>query len=162
MDSEVEAILRSGEGRFLSVEEARRVLAIAKTYEQRLSVCVALEGKEETIARKVTELTMAKFPKFRERHLADEKSIRDISLILRYIAHSILRNDPEFLREKLLFWMQGVFASKGFGQTTRAAYEFLRSVVTEELPPPAAIEVNRFVDICIESCARYQDAVGAS
>lgn len=162
MDSEVENLLRAAEGRFPSVEESRRMLVIARSYERRLAVCVALEAKESVIARRATELTMAKYPKFRERHMADEKSMRDMSLVLRYVAHSLLRNDEEFLREKLLYWMQGVFASKGFGEVTRSAYHFVRSVVAEELAPADAVEVNRFVDVIIESCSRPQDAQGAA
>ena len=38
-----------------------------------------------------------------ERYLAKEKTERDLAITLRYIGHAILRNDVEFLRERLLY-----------------------------------------------------------
>jgi hypothetical protein len=162
MDTEMDNIVRNCEGRYLNVEEQRRIIEIAKTYEKRIAVVSALEAKEEVLTERTTELMLKKFPKFKERHLAAEKTQRDLSLTLRYIGHAILRNDPEFLKEKLLYWMQGVFASKGMTEVVRGAYDILKVQVQKELPSHASTEVLRYVDICIESCDRPQDKLGAA
>ena len=117
------------------------------------------EAREAEIVRLTAERMLQKFPKFNERYLAREKTERDLTITLRYIAHAILRNDAEFLRDKLLYWMQGVFASKGFGETVKGTYEILKQVVATELPSRDAVEVNRYVDVCIQSCDRPQDRV---
>jgi hypothetical protein len=162
MDIEMEMTMRNAEGRYISAEESRRMLEIAATFARRLAVSSALEAKEREITRETTELMLKQFPSFKERHMAAEKTQRDLALTLRYISHAILRNDPDFLREKVLYWVQGVFVSKSFGEVVRATYVILKKVVDKELGPEHAPEVNRFIDFCIESTQRYQDQAGAA
>jgi Phycobilisome protein len=157
MDHELEVMMRNAEGRYPTSEERRRALEIAKTFDVRFATCVSLEEKETDIVRQTSEQMLRKFPSFGERYLAKDKIERDLVITLRYIGHSILRNDPEFLREKLLYWMQSIFISKGFGDTVKGTYEILKQVIATELPSRDAADVNRYVDICIQSCERPQD-----
>lgn len=154
MDHEVDMILRNGEGRYPTADEAARIVAAARAVERRVAVVRALESKEAHIVKSTTDLMLQKFPGFRERPLAAEKTSRDLSLTLRYIGHAILRNDAEFLREKILYWMQGIFASKGFGEVIRGTWEILVQVIVQALPKPDAEEVNRYVDVCLATCPR--------
>jgi Phycobilisome protein len=162
MDKNIETMLRSAEGRYVNSEEARQILSIISTYERRLAICSSLQDKEATITQQTTELMLQKYPAFRERYLASEKTQRDLSITLRYIGHAILRNDEEFLREKLLYWMQGIFVSKSFGETVKGTYEIMKKIVEKELPPQHASEVLRYLDVCIASCARPQDRTEAA
>jgi Phycobilisome protein len=162
MDKAIETLLRSAEGRYVSAEESRQILSIIATYERRLAICTSLQDKEATITQQTTELMLQKYPAFRERYLASEKTQRDLALTLRYIGHAILRNDEEFLREKLLYWMQGIFVSKNFGETVRGTYEIMKRIVDKELPPQHASEVTRYLDVCISSCSRPQDQTVAA
>jgi hypothetical protein len=156
MDKAIETLLRSAEGRYVSAEESRQILSIIATYERRLAICSSLQDKEATITQQTTELMLQKYPAFRE------KTQRDLALTLRYIGHAILRNDEEFLREKLLYWMQGIFVSKNFGETVRGTYEIMKRIVDKELPPQHASEVTRYLDVCISSCSRPQDQTVAA
>lgn len=150
----METILRAGEGRYPTPDEARRIVEVARAIERRIATVKALEAKEAQIVKLTTEAMLRKFPSFRERPMAEEKTARDLGLTLRYIGHAVLRNDPEFLREKILYWMQGIFASKAFGDVVRATWEILAEVVAQSLPKPDADEVNRFVQVCLDSCPR--------
>ncbi len=159
MDAELDTMMRNAEGRYPSSEERRRAGEIIKAMEARFVTCASLEARETEIIKQTSELMLKKFPSFKERYLAKEKTERDLAITLRYIGHAVLRNDVEFLRERLLYWMQGIFASKGFGETVKGAYEILKQVIATELSSRDALEVNRFVDICIQSCERPQDRV---
>jgi len=162
MDREMDSILREAEGRYPRPDEARRIATIASTVERRLAACAELEATEQAIVSQTTRQVLQMYPALKERHLAEEKTARDLSLTLRYIGHAILRNDEEFFREKILYWLQGVLASKSFGEIVRGTYDIMKRVVQKEMSPTHAPEVVRFVDVCLASCRTPQERAGVS
>jgi hypothetical protein len=69
---------------------------------------------------------------------------RDTIRVLRYSAVALLLNDPDTLRDRLLFWMQTVMRAFGAQQSCNVTYEVMQEVVKQHL---AANQANLFCSI---------------
>jgi len=154
MNQEIETIMRGAEGRYLTNDEGRKVLDVARGYEKRLLALRTLEQKEAEIVRTTIERVFQKYPKFhQERPMAYEKAERDVSLVVRYCGLAMVNHDPEFLREKLLYWMRTIMTAMEFGPVLKYTYEQLQENVARALPPAEAEEMAPYTRACVEILA---------
>jgi len=154
MNRAIHEIMKSAEGRYLTVDEGKRVLEAARDYERLLAISRTVEQREGEIVRQTIERVFQRFPKFHaDRPQAYEKAERDITLVLRYSALAMLNRDPELLREKVLYWLRTILKALEFGDVTKYTYEVLQEQVAKALPPADAEEVNKYVKIAVEVLA---------
>lgn len=126
MNHRFDHMLTEAEGRYLTAEESRLMVKYASSLELRLAAMNALEKVEEKIVDEVLTVVWQKHPEFeRAHHQAKDRCRRDVTLVLRYCATAMLRDDDKFLEEKLLHWLHTILHSFHFGDVIATTYRAL-------------------------------------
>ena len=134
MNHTLENMLIEAEGRYLSPEESRQLLKYAASLELRLAAMTALEKIEPKIVDEVLAIVWQRHPEFeRAHHQAKERCRRDVTLVLRYCAQAMLREDEQFLQDKMLHWLHTILHSFHFGKVIETTYRALPQRVEANL-----------------------------
>jgi Phycobilisome protein len=75
----------------------------------------------------------------------------DMSLNLRYVALSILRDDELFFREALIDWHANIIHSYGISKEVSVAYCLLRDITKKIAPPECFSLINPYFEVTISA-----------
>lgn len=126
MNTQIENMLAEAENRYLAPQELRTLQSYFTTFEQRAQAMSAIEAKEEAIVHEVIDVVFERHPDFSNQyHQARVRCIRDVTLTLRYCAQAMLRDDPDFLKEKYLYWLRTILHAFRFNEVIDTTYRQL-------------------------------------
>jgi Phycobilisome protein len=153
MLSQLQKLSRDTEGRYATDEELQFLQNYLESYSLRLQTYQRLHELESTIMQQVYDQLRSQEPEMFRRNTEDLSAIwkRDTLRVLRYSAVALLLDDPETLRESLLYWMQSLMRAFKMQRNCQVTYEVMQKVVKESLTPPqahllcAVLEVDRQV-----------------
>lgn len=140
MNTRINQTMRASEGRYLTTKEKAVITDFFSKLDQRFKVMEDMEKNESAIANKAAETIMKAYPDFAQKHpAAKEKTIRDVTLVMRYMAHAIVRDDQKYLDDALLSWFRTILHGIGFKKEFLGdCYAIVEKVAMEELSPEAA------------------------
>jgi hypothetical protein len=151
MSPQLAQVMTGAEGRYLTSAEMDNVMNIMRGYETRMNVMKEIEAHEDYIIKTTIERVFEKYPQFQqERPNAYEKCVRDESLVLRYAALAYVNDNPEIFTEKVMFWMQTIVQSMGFGDVARFTYVTMQGYITEKLGAENAAGVNHYLQMMVD------------
>jgi hypothetical protein len=106
--------LASTAGRYPTEAEERTVLAWAQSLPERLRAVNQIAQKEADIVRETIEEMKPRYPRFGPQHeRAYEKGARDMQLLLRYAAQTMVVDDADMAPDKLYVWYGTIVRSLG-------------------------------------------------
>lgn len=136
MNKEMTAMFSEAEGRYLEGEEAQKLLQFASSLNARLETMEAVQAAEDRIVGETIEEVWSAHPGFERKHdKAGARCTRDVTLVLRYCAMAMVRQDMKFLRDKLLYWLRTILQSFHFGEVIDTTYRMLPRRVEHHLTP---------------------------
>ncbi len=139
MNNSIEQMFSEAEGRYLEPTEQSALTNYASTLEARLAAMRSIQEHESAMIEKAVNAMFAQYPDAKQKHKhVQEKAIRDMTLVLRYCAMSMVRDSNEFLENQLLHWFRTIIVSFEMQQMVGYAYEQL----IEEAK--AALEADHF------------------
>lgn len=126
MNTQLDSMLSDAEGRYLEVGEESRLLAYSMSVPHRIEAMKAVQANESKIIDETLEEIWARHPQFDSRHaMAREKARRDITLVLRYAALAMVRDDQTMFSERLLYWLTTILNAHNMGPVIDTAYRAL-------------------------------------
>lgn len=151
MLSQLMKISRQADGRYASDEELQFMVDYIRSYNLRVQTYQTLQASETAIVQEVHSKLQALDPTLLRSSTGDisTKWKLDTVRVLRYSALALLLNDPDTLRERLLFWMQTIMKAFGAQKSCNATYTVMQEVIRQHLTPEQAnvfcpiLEVNR-------------------
>ncbi|MBK8262912.1 MAG: hypothetical protein IPK80_16440 [Nannocystis sp.] len=156
MNKEIHTMLTASEGRYPTKAELALLLEWSDSLDGRLAAIEELRAKEEAIVRQaLAEITRA-FPDLEKRMRdARQKCSRDLTLVLRYCAGSLLRNDMKYFEDSFLTWFATILRGIGFAYDfVIETYQSLARQVAAELSPAAAELFRPYLELCITTFTR--------
>ncbi len=135
MISQIDSLQRELDGRYASDRELQFFWDYARSFNLRLQTYLKLQGLEPEILKRV----QAKMRMLDPSLLADgsqdltAKWKQDTLRVLRYSAVAMLLDDRDFLRDRLLYWMQTVMKAFGAQRSCEVTYRVMQEVVREQL-----------------------------
>lgn len=144
MHPEIEALLDQAENRFLKAEEITAFKRQAASLSQRLKIYEFLRDKEENIFQPVANKLQEKFPDEKQETL--ERSLKHWLLVLRYCAMAMLLNDQNFLEQRLLDWLSGIFEAHQTQKIEATICNLLQTRIKELLSEQARAVLQPFLD----------------
>jgi len=139
------------DGRYATDEELEFVSEFGRSFYLRVQTYQQLQAMETVIVQQV--LTKMQFldPALLHHHNADvtAKWQRDTIRVLRYSAIAMLLNDPDSLRDRLLFWFRTIMKAFGAERSCNVTYAVMQDVVKQHLTASQAslfcpiLEMNR-------------------
>lgn len=147
MNKQITEMLSASEGRYMTKAELALLRDFAAQLDSRLVAMEEIASKEETIIEQTVRLVMDAYPDFEKRHKeAAAKGARDLSLVLRYAAHAMLRGDAQYLEDMLLTWFRTILKGIGFtGNFIEDTYKTLDRIAIKELSPQTGTLLHPFL-----------------
>lgn len=123
MNNTIEKMFSEAEGRYLEPTEQSALTQYASTLEKRLGAMRAIQEHESSVIDASVSSMLAKFPDAGKKHKhVAEKAARDMTLVLRYCAMSMVRDSTEFLENQLLHWFRTIILSFEMQEMVEHAY----------------------------------------
>ncbi|MEL6223254.1 MAG: hypothetical protein AAFR31_11495 [Cyanobacteria bacterium J06627_8] len=137
------------DGRYLQDSELSSIQDFVTSYEQRTNVYRYLKDHSDTLILKTFRSLMASHRKVIQTH--SEICKRDMSLVLRYIAVSILKDDENSFIESLVLWMQNILFALNKEEQSVEFYIALQRIVAQEMTTGEAALVNQYLSTFIDA-----------
>lgn len=136
MNPSIERMFNDAEGRYLEATEQSTLTEFATSLELRLLVMREIEANESVIIESTVDALFIEHPELLENHpQAREKAVRDMTLVLRYVALSVVRDSGDFLRGKLLTWFRTIIVAFEMQHALDFAYKRLIDETKKHLAP---------------------------
>ena len=150
MNRQILEMFGSAEGRYLTASEQSTLRDYAQGLEARLAAMSEISSKETTIVEQTVREIFRAYPDMEKKFKnAMQTCIRDETLVLRYTAMAMLRNDPQYLNDSLLTWLSTILRGVGFApHFIEDTYKTLALVAGRELSPATAKLLHPFVLQC--------------
>ncbi|MDX1973352.1 MAG: hypothetical protein SFY68_12545 [Candidatus Sumerlaeia bacterium] len=127
-------------------------LQLLKSHSQKIRVgaSAAIQFKDAQgiiIDRTVREI-YKKYPdKLNQYRDCEAKTARDMHLVIGYCVYSLLLDDPDYAKERMLYWFRTVLKNYEFGDSFIAdCYTILKSHIAKYLEEQEAVMMNHMVD----------------
>lgn len=150
MNRQIQQIISTSEGRYLSVSEQDLLRDFAQGIEGRLAAMTEISGKENTIISAAVQDIFRAYPDVEKKYkTAQQSCYRDLALVLRYTTLAMVRNDPDYLTDVLLTWLSTILRGVGFTpQFMEDAYTILERTAGKELSPSSAKLIQPYLAQC--------------
>ncbi len=150
--SEFKTTLQGAEGRYLNAQELLALEEYLDSFALRLRTHQLLRDHESQIIANVMARYLKQDSTLEQRFgpEAKQKCIQDMTEVLRYSAIALLRNDEEYLKENLLYWLQTIMRALDKQDTCKLAYSLLQEAITEVLPIDSAKLTNQYIALAQE------------
>jgi hypothetical protein len=151
MLSQLHSLSYETDGRYATDEELKVIDDFARSFALRAQTYQQIQAIEAQILQQVYAKMRSRHPELLVSGNTDvsAKWKRDTIRVLRYSAIAMLLNDPDSLRERLLFWMRTIMKAFGAERSCNVTYQVMQEVVKQHLLPPQAslfcpiLEMNR-------------------
>jgi hypothetical protein len=151
MLSQMQSLGQVVDGRYATDEELQFFSDYLQSFNLRLSAYARLQVAEATIVQQVQAKLQSLDPTLLQSGSEDVtgKWRRDTIRVLRYSAIAMLLNDADWLRDRLLYWMQTVMKAFGAQRSCDVTYQLMQDAVRQHLTPLEArlfcpiLELNR-------------------
>lgn len=131
MNTETKNLVYQAESRYLTPQELGVFDSNVKSMPKRLSLYKLLRDREVKIVQEVADRIEAQMPTADPTIL--ELGIKNLLLVLRYCAMSILTDNPTLLKTRLLDWLDQVTPAYDMKSVNAALYELLNQTLKKEL-----------------------------
>ncbi len=153
MLSQLQTLACKTDGRYATDEELAFVAVVGQSFYLRAQAYQQIQASEVAIIQQVQAKMQAMDPNlFRSGNVdITAKWKRDTVRVLRYSAIAMLLNDPDTLRERLLFWFRSIMKAFAAERSCDVTYAVMQEVIKQHLPPNQAsllcpiLEMNRQV-----------------
>lgn len=132
MNSRVAELMHQSEGRYLRPDELKTLHAYVEGIPKRVRLYQVLQAKEQELLDRVMEKFQPMMPNLirQHGHLAWERCRRDLSMVWRYCCMAMLLNDEDYLRDKLLYWLETILKSFKMRDHCQPAYKLMLDSLT--------------------------------
>lgn len=136
----------------IRADEANALLSHAESMALRLPIAQALKAVEDEAIEATFVQLKRKYPQFKGLHFkAYEKGRRDMKMVLRYSFHAMLLDSPQYMNDRLLYWLRTMIGSGGLTPDfVRDTYTFFRNALQAKLPSDQFQFMKPMLDTVIE------------
>lgn len=126
MNGDIRGMLSDAEGRYLEPTEQSMLKEFAESLDTRLETMRAIQAKEGEMVEPAVQAVIEHHPEAAERlDQLEDKTRRDVTLVLRYCTMAMVRDDMSFLEDKLLHWFRTIIQAYEMTDFADTAYSKL-------------------------------------
>jgi Phycobilisome protein len=134
-DGRIRRLFQAAESRHFTADEYSKYLSYAPQFSDRSAAAREIENIQLDVVAKTIKQVFSLYPYPKYHELPLEKCMRDVGYVSVYATHSMLLDDPDWFRDKLLMWLKTILQS-----FTYPAREDTNSASTKPLPNPEITE----------------------
>ncbi len=147
MNSSVAELMQQSEGRYLRPDELKTLQGYVEGIPKRVRLYRVLQAKEQELVDRVMEKFQQMMPNLPRQHghLAWERCRRDLSMVWRYCCMAMLLADEDYLRDKLLYWLETILKSFKMRDQCQPAYKLMLDSLSAVFGPEESEAIRPYV-----------------
>jgi Phycobilisome protein len=145
MYKKLDSIFDDAENRYLRTDELDMIGRYVDSLSDRLEVYRKLRDQELMIMQKVADQLQAEMPQEKVENL--ERSIKNALLSLRYCCMGMLLNDENFVKARLLSWLEQSITAYNTQVIDSTLYRLLNQVLSQIFPPQQMSLLSPMLDL---------------
>lgn len=153
LNQALEQNIVEADGRYLDTQELSVFEQYVQSYEARLQAYQNISESSDTIVLQALRKLARLHPTLIQKH--GQRCRYDMSEVLRYTALAVLRDDPEFFQNKIIFWLDTVLRAHKKQAQCISAYQYLQEAISEALPANQTEMVRPYISLIITSLQTY-------
>jgi len=140
---EISLLFRVAERRHLTEKEYEQYLKLVPDFADRVAAAREILGVEAAVVFDTVKQVFFLYPFSKYHELPKDKCVSDVSYVSVYATHSMLLDDPEWFRDKLLIWLKTILQAFSFPAREERKVEGASAVLRDpsSLPHPEVTAV---------------------
>jgi len=133
MIPKIQELINQAQDRYLATDELGLMESYVSSLPDRLKLYKFIRDREIDLLQAVADQVPAEIPNIVEADL--EMGIKNLILVLRYCSMAMLLNDENFLKERLLNWLEGIMSMRDTRRLNETLYKLLNQGLRQSLSP---------------------------
>ncbi|MBD2187972.1 globin family protein [Pseudanabaena mucicola] len=133
MVPKIQELINQAQDRYLASDELGLMESYISSLPDRLKLYKLIRDREIAILQAVADSVPNELPSITDEDL--ETGVRNLILVLRYSSMAMLLNDENFLKERLLNWLEGIMSMRDMRRLNETLYKLLNQELRQQLSP---------------------------
>lgn len=123
MMPKIQELINQAQDRYLASDELGLMEGYISSLPDRLKLYKQIRDREIDILQSVADQVPTELPNVTDEEL--ESGIKNLILVLRYSSMAMLLNDENFLKQRLLNWLEGIMSMRDMRRLNETLYKLL-------------------------------------
>jgi len=133
MIPKIQELINQAQDRYLATDELGLMESYVTSLPERLQLYKVIRDREIEFLQTVADQVAPELPSVTDEEL--EIGIKNLILVLRYCSMAMLLNDENFLKERLLGWLEGIMSMRDMRRLNEILYKLLNQVLRQNISP---------------------------
>jgi hypothetical protein len=133
MMPKIQELISQAQDRYLASDELGMMESYVSSLPDRLKLYKQIRDREINILQAVADQVPTELPSVTDEEL--ETGIKNLILVLRYSSMAMLLNDENFLKQRLLNWLEGIMSMRDMRRLNETLYKLLNQGLRQQLSP---------------------------
>jgi hypothetical protein len=133
MIPKIQELINQAQDRYLAADELGLMEEYVSSLPDRLKLYKQIRDREIDILQAVADRVPTELPNVAVEEL--ETGIKNLVLVLRYSSMAMLLNDENFLKERLLNWLEGIMSMRDMRRLNETLYKLLNQGLRQQFSP---------------------------
>ena len=133
MIPKIQELINQAQDRYLATDELGLMESYVSSLPDRLKLYKLMRDREIDILQVVADQVPSEIPSITEAEL--ETGIKNLILVMRYCSMAMLLNDENFLKERLLNWLEGIMSMRDMRRLNETLYKLLNQGLRQNFSP---------------------------
>ncbi len=133
MIPKIQELIDQAQDRYLASDELGLMEGYIVSLPERLKLYKLIRDREIDILQSVADQVPSEMPSITDAEL--EVGIKNLILVLRYCSMAMLLNDENFLKERLLNWLEGIMSMRDMRRLNEILYKLLNQGLRQQFSP---------------------------
>jgi hypothetical protein len=133
MIPKIQELINQAQDRYLASDELGLMESYVSSLPERLKLYKLIRDREIDILQTVADQVPTELPNITDEEL--ETGIKNLILVLRYCSMAMLLNDENFLKERLLNWLEGIMSMRDMRRLNETLYKLLNQLLRQQFSP---------------------------
>ena len=133
MAPKIQELINQAQDRYLITDELDLMESYISSLPDRLKLYKLIRDREINILQEVADQVPKEIPNVTVEDL--EMGIKNLILVLRYCSMAMLLNDENFLKQRLLNWLEGIMSMRDMRRLNETLYKLLNQGLRQQFSP---------------------------
>lgn len=133
MIPKIQELINQAQDRYLASDELGLMEGYVTSLPERLKLYKVIRDREIEFLQAVADQVPSELPSVTDEDL--EVGVKNLILVLRYCSMAMLLNDENFLKERLLTWLEGIMSMRDMRRLNETLYKLLNQVLRQHISP---------------------------
>lgn len=133
MIPKIQELINQAQDRYLATDELGLMEGYVTSLPERLKLYKVIRDREIEFLQAAADQVSSELPSVTDEDL--EVGVKNLILVLRYCSMAMLLNDENFLKERLLAWLEGIMSMRDMRRLNETLYKLLNQVLRQHISP---------------------------